>query len=81
MPRYPERGSREHKLGETVKLPLPESRGGEQDLKVILGSSCEGCALMGLGHGLCKEVKCAARSRSDGQDVIYQKQQEDQDDG
>ena len=77
MTRYPERGSREDEIGETVELELPPARGGKQRLKVILGSSCSQCALQGLGHGLCKEVKCLGQARSDGRDVVYQKVEDD----
>ena len=66
----------EHKLGSTAVMRLPESRGGVQKLKVVASNSCEGCAFMGLGHGLCGDVACQRTERSDGQSVNYVKVEE-----
>ena len=63
----------EHKLGSTVTLDLPESRGGRQNLKVELGSSCTQCALTGLGYSMCLSVKCERSTRRDGHAIVYKK--------
>ena len=63
----------EHKLGSTVTLDLPVSRGGRQALKVKHGSSCTDCALSGLGHTMCRGIRCERDTRTDGHPVVYEK--------
>jgi hypothetical protein len=65
-------GPVEHKLGAAVIIKLPESRGGATRLKVVSGSSCTQCKLSGLGHTLCREIKCGREIRSDGHSIVYQ---------
>jgi hypothetical protein len=64
---------RDDNIGETVELDLPVSRGGKQLLQVVSGSSCTQCALSGLGHTMCQEVKCERGSREDGQSIVYKR--------
>ncbi len=66
----------EHKLGSTVILELPESRGGKTKVKVVSSSSCIGCAMSGLGHSHCPEQVCQREARSDGQSIHYEKVEE-----
>lgn len=43
----------------------------DKTLTVRHGSSCTLCALSGLGHRVCPEVRCTEHNRDDGRSIVY----------
>lgn len=71
----------QHKIGQVVLADQVDvdsrvARIAGKRFKVTPGNSCTCCALTGLGHVLCPEIRCSSHDRDDGHGVVYVDQEE-----